>query len=120
VASFFIMLAAAFWFWWLRWRRREEPLDKWPLRALLFASPFGIIALESGWLVTEFGRQPWIARGHMRVAEGVTPQTSIGLVLVTFFAVYIALTVGLMILLLRPTKAGEETKTTQGDRHVDS
>ena len=120
VASFFIMLAAAVWFWWLRWRRREVPLDKWPLRALLFASPFGMIALESGWLVTEFGRQPWIARGHMRVAEGVTPQTSIGLVLVTFFAVYIALTVGLMILLLRPTKAGEETKTTQGDRHVDS
>jgi cytochrome d ubiquinol oxidase subunit I len=120
VASFFIMLAAAVWFWWLRWRRREVPLGKWPLRALLFASPFGMIALESGWLVTEFGRQPWIARGHMRVAEGVTPQTGIGLVLFTFLVAYLALTAGLLKLLMRPASAGEGTETTQGDRHVDS
>jgi cytochrome d ubiquinol oxidase subunit I len=120
VASFFIMLAAAAWFWWLRWRRREVPLDKWPLRALLLASPFGMIALESGWLVTEFGRQPWIARGHMRVAEGVTPQASIGLVLFTFLVVYLALTVGLLILLMRPAATGQDTTTTEGDRHVDS
>jgi len=119
VASFFIMLAAAVWFWWLRWRCREVPLDKWPLRALLFASPFGMIALESGWLVTEFGRQPWIARGHMRVAEGVTPQTGIGMVLFTFVVVYLALTAGLLKLLMRPASAGEVTETTQGDRHVD-
>ena len=63
VGSFFIMFAAAAWFWWLSWRRRGVPVDKWPLRALLCASPFGMIALESGWLVTEFGRQPWIIRG---------------------------------------------------------
>jgi cytochrome d ubiquinol oxidase subunit I len=119
VASFFIMLTAAVWFWWLRWRRREVPPDKWPLRALLFASPFGMIALESGWLVTEFGRQPWIAHGHMRVAEGVTPQTGIGLVLFTFVVVYLALTAGLLKLLLRPALAGEGTETTEGDRHVD-
>jgi cytochrome bd ubiquinol oxidase subunit I len=120
VASFFIMLAAAVWFWWLRWRRREVPPDRWPLRALLLASPFGMIALESGWLVTEFGRQPWIARGHMRVAEGVTPQTSIGLVLFTFLFLYLALTVGLLILLMRPAPSGEETAITQGCPHVDT
>lgn len=119
VASFFIMLAATSWFWWLRWRRREVPLDTWPLRALLFASPFGMIALESGWLVTEFGRQPWVARGHMRVAEGVTQQTGIGLVLFTFLAVYLALTAGLLKLLLRPASAGEGNDTSRGDRHVD-
>jgi cytochrome d ubiquinol oxidase subunit I len=119
VVSFFIMLAAAVWFWWLRWRRREVPLDKWPLRALLVASPFGMIALESGWLVTEFGRQPWIAQGHMRVSEGVTPQTGIGLVLITFLIVYLALTAGLLKLLLRPAAAVEGTETTRGDRHVD-
>jgi len=120
VASFFIMLVAAVWFWWLRWRRREVPLDKWPLRALLFASPFGLIALESGWLVTEFGRQPWIAHGHMRVAEGVTQQTGIGLMLFTFAAVYLVLTAGLLKLLLRPASTGDRTETIQGDRHVDS
>ncbi|KAB0663815.1 cytochrome ubiquinol oxidase subunit I [Oryzomonas japonica] len=120
VGSSFIMLAPAVWFWWLRWRRREVPLGKWPLRALLCASPFGMIALESGWLVTEFGRQPWIARGQMRVADGVTQQTGIGLVLLTFLIIYLALTAGLLKLLLRPAPIGAGGGTTQGGRHVDS
>jgi len=120
VASFFIMLAAAVWFWWLRWRRQDVPLDKWPLAALLLASPFGMIALESGWLVTEFGRQPWIVRDLMLVTEGVTPQSGIGLVLSTFLVVYLALTAGLLKLLMLPSLAGEMTETTQGDRHVES
>jgi len=119
VGSAFIMIGAAAWFWWLRWRRREAAQEKWLLRALLFASPFGMIALESGWLVTEFGRQPWIARGHMRVAEGVTTQTGIGLVLLTFLCVYLALTAGLLWLLLRPAAAGNGMETASEARHVD-
>jgi cytochrome d ubiquinol oxidase subunit I len=119
VGSSFIMIGVAAWFWWLRWRHREVVLDKWLLRALLFASPFGLIALESGWLVTEFGRQPWIAQGHMRVAEGVTPQTGIGLVLLTFLMVYVALTVGLLWLLLRPAASETGMETKQEVRHVD-
>ncbi len=120
VGSFFIMLAAAVWFWWLRWRRRSAPMGRWPLRAVLVASPFGMIALESGWLVTEFGRQPWIVHGHMRVAEGVTTQTGIGLVLFTFLVVYLVLTAGLLRLLFRPASAGTQIPSRQEDRHVDS
>ena len=120
VASFFIMLAAAVWFWWLKWRRRAVPLGKWPLRAILLASPFGIIALESGWLVTEFGRQPWIVRGHMLVAEGVTPQTGIGLVLISFLVVYLGLTAGLLKLLMWMTLTEEGNGTSRGDHHVDT
>lgn len=119
VGSFSIMLVPALWFWWLRWRRREAAMDKWPLRALLFASPFGMIALESGWLVTEFGRQPWIAQGHMRVAEGVTPQAGMGLMLITFLVVYLALTAGLLRLLVWPAAAGKGMQTIQEERHVD-
>jgi cytochrome bd ubiquinol oxidase subunit I len=119
VGSTFIMLAPAAWFWWLRWRRRNVPLDKWLLSALLLASPFGMIALESGWLVTEFGRQPWIVRDLMRVSEGVTQQTGIGLVLFMFLSVYLALTAGLLKLLMRPAAARDVTETTQGNRHVE-
>ncbi|MDR3581613.1 MAG: cytochrome ubiquinol oxidase subunit I [Oryzomonas sp.] len=119
VGSSFIMVGAAAWFWWLRWRRREVPQGKWQLRALLFASPFGMIALESGWLVTEFGRQPWIAQGRMRVAEGVTTQSGIGLVLLTFLIVYLALTAGLLWLLFRPSSAGTGMETKQEVRHVE-
>ena len=31
-----------------------------------------LVALESGWLVTEWGRQPWIVHGAMRTADAVT------------------------------------------------
>lgn len=117
VGSFFVMLAAAGWFWWLFWRRHEVPVGKWPLRAVLIASPFGMVALECGWLVTEFGRQPWIARGYMRVAEGVTPNAGIGVVFFTFLAVYILLTVGLLKLLPRPTSGENSSNATLEDPH---
>jgi cytochrome d ubiquinol oxidase subunit I len=108
VVSFFFMFAAAAWFWWLRRRFREMPMGKWPLRALLCASPFGMIALESGWLVTEFGRQPWIVHGYMRVSEGATPSAGIGIVFIVFLLLYIALTVALLRLLLRPSPGRKE------------
>lgn len=102
VGSFSLMTAASLWFWWHLWRRPGRPPGKWLLRAILCASPFGIIALESGWLVTEFGRQPWIVREFMRVEAGVTRNSGIGLIFLTFLLMYIALTAGLLKLLLRP------------------
>ena len=31
-----------------------------------------ILALWSGWIVTEVGRQPWIVYGYMKTSEAVT------------------------------------------------
>jgi cytochrome d ubiquinol oxidase subunit I len=58
----------------LAWRRRRRR-GPWPralLWALLLASPLGFVALEAGWLVTEWGRQPWVVRGFLRTADAVT------------------------------------------------
>jgi cytochrome d ubiquinol oxidase subunit I len=119
VGSFFIMSAAAAWFWWLRRRRGVIPTDRGMLLAVLVASPFGIIALECGWLVTEFGRQPWIIQGQMRVADSATPNTGVLMVFLTFLAVYAALTAGLLKMLLRHspggTGSGAEGETTHDD-----
>ena len=38
----------------------------------MFPTPFGYIALEAGWTLTEVGRQPWIIYGIMKTAEAVT------------------------------------------------
>ena len=101
VGSFFVMLAATAWYWWLRWRRKASPDGGWPLRMVAVAAPFGFIALESGSMVTEFGRQPWVVQGYLRVSEAATPRDGIALVLLAFVLVYIALTIGLLWLLLR-------------------
>jgi cytochrome bd ubiquinol oxidase subunit I len=57
-------------------RRRRRDGRPWPrlfLWALVAAGPLGFVALEAGWLVTEWGRQPWVVRGYLRTAEAVTP-----------------------------------------------
>jgi cytochrome d ubiquinol oxidase subunit I len=56
----------------LAWRRRALPDARWFLRLLVASGPLGVVALEAGWLVTEWGRQPWIVRGVMRTADAVT------------------------------------------------
>src|SRR4051812_1478099 len=43
------------------------------LRVLSVVTPFGFIATEAGWTVTEVGRQPWVVSGLIRTAESVTP-----------------------------------------------
>jgi len=54
-------------------RRRRLPTARGWLLALAAAGPLGIVSLEAGWLVTEWGRQPWIVRNAMRTAAAVTP-----------------------------------------------
>jgi cytochrome d ubiquinol oxidase subunit I len=56
-------------------RRRKREDGPWPralLVALVATGPLGFVALEAGWLVTEWGRQPWVVRGYLRTAEAVT------------------------------------------------
>ncbi len=105
VGSFFIMALAAVLFWWRFWRKDDITAKRWLLGLVVLAGPFGLIALESGWLVTEFGRQPWIIQGVMKVSDGVTPNPGIGLLFAIFLAVYILLTAGLTKMLLRPSPA---------------
>ncbi len=110
VGSFFVMAAASGWFWWLRWRQKEVTLKRGALVLVLIAAPFGMIALESGWMVTEFGRQPWIIQGYLRTSDAVTPNRGLLLIFATFLFVYLALSVGILKLLLRPQGRGEGGK----------
>jgi cytochrome bd ubiquinol oxidase subunit I len=57
---------------WLRLRGKLYDRD-WFLRALMWASPLGFIAVIAGWTTTEVGRQPWTVYGVMRTAASVTP-----------------------------------------------
>src|ERR1700681_4079170 len=62
-------LAALFWL--LAIRRRSLPTHRRLLLGLVAAGPASILAMEAGWFVTEFGRQPWIVYGIMRTSEAV-------------------------------------------------
>jgi cytochrome d ubiquinol oxidase subunit I len=96
-AMLFVSLAvfAAAW-----WRRRFDP-GRLLLTAVACVTPLGFVAIETGWFVTEFGRQPWIIYGLMRTDQAATPREGIWVVFLVFFLVYLALTAGLALLLLR-------------------
>ena len=47
------------------------------MKTFFIATPFGYIALEAGWTVTEVGRQPWIIYGVMKTIDAVTPMPGI-------------------------------------------
>ncbi len=76
--------------WFAVGRRRPEP-PGWLLRSVAVLSPAGFVALEAGWLVTEWGRQPFTVRGVLTTADSVTPVRGIGLPLVVFALLYVFL-----------------------------
>jgi cytochrome d ubiquinol oxidase subunit I len=75
----------------LWWRRRALPTRRWLLTALAAAGPAGFLALEAGWLVTEWGRQPFTVWGVQRTAEAVTPIGHVWVPLAGFAALYLLL-----------------------------
>lgn len=42
-------------------------------RFALFMAPLGFVAVVSGWVVTEVGRQPWVIYGLLRTADAASP-----------------------------------------------
>ncbi|HET8540129.1 MAG TPA: cytochrome ubiquinol oxidase subunit I [Anaeromyxobacter sp.] len=71
------------------------------LRAIALATPAGFVALEAGWLVTEWGRQPFTVRGVLTTADSVTPVGGLLGPLVAFTLLYAFLGVVTAVLLRR-------------------
>ena len=97
----FLLVGLAAWFFWLLWRLRRVP--EWPLllRATAVAGVLGFVAVESGWMVTEIGRQPWIIYGIVRTAAAITPAPGLLWSFWISTAIYIALGTTCSALLLR-------------------
>ena len=67
--------------------------------------PLGFVSLEAGWLVTEWGRQPWVVRGLLRTADAVTPFRPLAPLFVAFTLVYLLLGAVVGYLLWRQVQA---------------
>jgi len=67
-----------------RKRLHYEATDRRLLLALTIIAPFGFLATEAGWFVTEVGRQPWIVFGVLKTRDAVTPMPGL---IVPFLAV---------------------------------
>jgi cytochrome bd ubiquinol oxidase subunit I len=76
---------------WLLVRRRSLADRAWMLRAIAIVGPFGFIATEAGWTVTEVGRQPWVVSGILRTADAVTPMPGLIVPMLLFAVLYLGL-----------------------------
>ena len=105
------------------WRRRGEvPTARWLLVALAASGPAAIVAMETGWITTEVGRQPWIAWGLMRTEDAVTDTPYLWVGFVTLVVVYAAMTIGAAVVLRGMSarwRAGEDPSAVYGEDDLD-
>jgi cytochrome d ubiquinol oxidase subunit I len=90
------------------WRRRDLARTRWLLVALAIATPFGFIATEAGWIVTEVGRQPWVVQGLLRTRDAVTPMPGLVVPMLLFTLLYAGLAIVVVALvgtMVRETQA---------------
>lgn len=114
--SFRVMVACGFYFiglfvlaFWLASKRRLDS-HRWFLKAAFWGLPLPWVASELGWIVAEYGRQPWAIEGVLPTALGVSSVTS-GQVWVSlggFVLFYTALAIVDGVLMLRYARRGPD------------
>ncbi|HUG97617.1 MAG TPA: cytochrome ubiquinol oxidase subunit I [Gammaproteobacteria bacterium] len=78
--------------WFGAWQVWRGDLDRhrWFLQLCFLSGPLGFIAVISGWITAEVGRQPWTVYGLLRTVDSVSPVTAaaVGTSLIVFVFVY--------------------------------
>jgi cytochrome d ubiquinol oxidase subunit I len=112
--SFRIMVALGVWFLFVFAASffylaiRNLASQRWLLRLAVWSIPLPWIAAELGWIVAEYGRQPWTISGVLPTALSVSslPVSSVYASLAAFVAFYTALFVVEMYLMLKYIRLG--------------
>ncbi|MGX7874141.1 cytochrome ubiquinol oxidase subunit I [Mesorhizobium sp. ORM6] len=96
---------------------RETEAPRWLFRAALFAMPLPWIAIEVGWFVAEFGRQPWIIDGVLPtfLATSELGVTDLALTIAGFTLVYGVLAIIEIRLMLAAIRKGPEVASVIDD-----
>jgi len=85
----------------VRVRRKRLPKSRWFYRALVIAGPLSVVALISGWVTTEVGRQPWVVYEVMRTSDAVTGAGGIPVGYATLALVYLGVGIAVAWVLRR-------------------
>ena len=72
---------------------------------MVLAGPASLVALISGWIVTEVGRQPWVVYGDLRTSQAVTGAGGIPVGYGVLVAVYVVVAAGVVWILRRLARA---------------
>ncbi|HVV93099.1 MAG TPA: cytochrome ubiquinol oxidase subunit I [Hyphomicrobiales bacterium] len=100
---------------------REAAAPRWLFRLALLALPLPWLAVELGWFVAEFGRQPWIIDGVLPtfLATSALGVSDLVLTIVGFTVVYGVLAVIEVRLMLHAIRKGPAAVTGEPDEIED-
>jgi cytochrome d ubiquinol oxidase subunit I len=87
----FLMIFVA-WIGGFLWWRGSLETNRTFLRVASWMWPTGFLAVLAGWVVTEVGRQPWLATGILRTADAASPVPA-GVVLASFILFVVVYTI---------------------------
>lgn len=88
-------------------------------KALMWGPLFPILAIESGWMVTEIGRQPWIVWHLLRTDDAISlavDSTELMITILLFIVVYAFILVMYLRVTLRIIKEGPVLEDGNGDK----
>jgi cytochrome d ubiquinol oxidase subunit I len=111
------LLTLAAWFGLTWWRKKRLPGSIWFWRAAAGAGIAAIVSMETGWIVTEVGRQPWIVYGIVRTTDAVSAADGIVVSAAVISTIYVGLGIITVAVLRRIAKrfaAGEEAPAPYG------
>lgn len=94
-----LMMLVALWCAITFFRTRTWPRSRFFLWLVVLLGPLSILAMETGWVVTEVGRQPWIVQGYMRTSEAVTQAPGIWQVFTVTLTIYFLIGIGTIVIL---------------------
>jgi cytochrome d ubiquinol oxidase subunit I len=93
----------------LMWRKKMDLPNTWFMRFMFWGLLLPPIANTAGWVMTEFGRQPWTVFGLMQTKDSVSPNITSGQVLfsvISFTVIYAILGLVLVGLFIKVVKKG--------------
>ena len=85
----------------LKWVKKWSQYSKPILYLAVLTGPLAMLAIEFGWFLAEMGRQPWILRGYLKVAEAATNADGLALVFIAFAILYLVLGISSSYVLIR-------------------
>jgi len=90
---------------------------KWYHRLLIITTPLVYIAVQTGWMAAEVGRQPWIVYNVMKTSNAISkvvPAWQILFTIIVFTLIYILLFIIFMKIFFKIVKNGPEKAENQG------
>jgi len=104
--GFFLIAFFGFWFWTASRQHLEK--RRWALWVAVWAMPLPWIAIDAGWLIAEYGRQPWVVEGVLPTFYAVSSLHvwDLAISLAFFVTVYSTLAIIMVWLMVRVIKHG--------------